>query len=968
MPAMVPQLPEPNAVPLADLQKNVQAAMTLWGQTILGSQNLGLGGHQESEIVAPHALDDPFGLGDQRTKNMPMTNFHAARVYDPAAYDHQVLGQKEITPGVYTLFAKLKGEENSKVVSYHFDTKHFTEDQAKKWMKDHAADKRFTFEPAKKEEIERAEHPPGDLHIRSFSVSPETWDEEKGRVRGVIATDAAVFSTDLKTGKPVHEVWQIDGIMPDKHVPLLDNHKRDSVRNILGSIRDTSPLDDHNYHGWIHVSEAEPEIRTKVREGHVKELSAGMQPLETTTIPPGKTMTVRGRTYTARTDQPLHVHTALLLREVSLPVKGADSNTQIRSQTSIYKENVEMTKHLRKLCERMGMRKDHTDTEAEEWLSKRSEEDRGALAKWAKEEEEEEAHKRSESEEAEKKAAKEKKDKEDEETRKRAATTAITPESIRREVDAALLKRETDELSRQDSIRKAADGIRKSDEKLADELVRKAIDDKLPLDKVPEMFLDAIRNRTTSAGPSIQSHGHDKDLTAEVLATALVIRSLDNLGSDSTGASHRSDPVNLIGRYAPDQFNQQGVGNWVGRNPTDALSDEQKKRNYQLLNMAEKFRHLSLPDMMVECCRLDGKPVSGYPSRSEVVRAGLSGGAFGAIFTTNFNALFLAGYLEAADTTVGWVTEGDAPNFMMGELATIGKMGNLTLAGKAAADQLTYGDWNEKITVRRLSGAFEVDEQDLINDRFGAIQTNSPQEMGLVARRVRPNAIYSMLLGNYSAGTGRGPTLNQDGQQLFCAAHGNFLAAASNDIYGGTGSTDSSNGTSTPAAGSVGVSGLQKAIPAIQKQRLNGVPLNLIPRFILTAPDLDMAVRIAFFSTQRIVASGSGGTANPLEQLNLAMRSDARMDETGSVDPFQQNLKVAGLKYHYILACRPGEEGAKTVHVNYLQGSGRAPQIRSYTLQGPGAPGRWGIGWDIKLDIGIAAADYRGLYYAESSY
>lgn len=63
----------------------------------------------------------------------------------------------------------------------------------------------------------------------------------------------------------------------------------------------------------------------------------------------------------------------------------------------------------------------------------------------------------------------------------------------------------------------------------------------------------------------------------------------------------------------------------------------------------------------------------------------------------------------------------------------------------------------------------------------------------------------------------------------------------------------------------------------------------------------------------------------------------------------------------------PGEEGAKTMVCRYLSGTGRAPQIRSYVLGGPGAPGRWGIGWDVKLDIGAAVADYRAMYYAEST-
>jgi hypothetical protein len=918
-----------------------QAAMDASGNTKLDSQGLGMGGHQKSEILPDNALATPI-VTDPRTPIM--TNCHTANIHKPESYGNNVIDRKEVAPGVQSLHGSINGNAVADLVGYSFDPATFTTAQAMDWMKTNASDRDFTFTPAK-EETKRscqdnwAELNPNEIRLRSIDVSPETWDEDKGRVWGVLATDAPVFSTDLRTGKPVHEVWRIDGIEPDAHVPLLDNHKRDSVRNILGSIRETSPRGEHEYGGWIYISEAEPTIRTKVRERHVRELSAGMQPRATTVIPAGKTATVRCRTgdatYTARADQPLFVHTALLLREVSLPVKGADSNTQIRSENiSSNTRNISMKESLRKQCERLGMPTAHDATQATEWYSKLPAETQRSVADMAEKDEKDTADK-----------AKAKKDAEDEEVRKRSA--APTTESIRAEIDAAITAKQVEETARREAIQKIAKDI-------PADVVRKAIDDGMTVEQAGMAFLDAVRNRTAPAGPAIHSHSREKDLTADVLGTALVLRSLNQVSSNTPGSSYRSDPVEIIGRYGPNEFNTTGFGDWVGRNPTDPLNEDQKQRNYQLLNQADRFRHLSMADIMAECVRLDGKSISGYPSRNEVIRAGLGGGSFGAIFTTNFNALFLAGYLEAEDTTYGWVTEGEAPNFMTGELAMIGKMGNLTLAGKSKADQLTYGDWNESITVRRLSGAYEVDETDLINDRFGAIQTNSPQEMGLVARRVRPNAIYSMLLGNYSAGVSRGPTLNQDGQPLFCAAHGNFLAAANNDIY-------------DPATGAVGVKGLQAAVPAIRKQRLGGVPLNLKPRFVLAGPDLDMALRIAFFSTQRIVASGSGGTANPLEQLNISMRSDARMDDIGSVDPFNNNAAVAGKKYHYILACRPGEEGAKTVHVNYLQGSGRAPQIRSYMLGGPGAPGRWGIGWDIKLDIGLAPADYRGLYYAEAT-
>ena len=811
----------------------------------------------------------------------------------------------------------------------------------------------------------RSDEPPAsqsysstDLRVRSFVLKPETWDESQGRVFGVIATDSPVFSTDLATNKRVLEVWRIDGIEPDNHIPLLDNHKRDSVDNIKGSIRDTAPIDEHHYGGWLYVSESEPKIRKKIAEGHVKELSAGMQPLKTTAIQRGQTQAVRCRNgeakYTAPADQTLNVHTSLLLREVSLPVKGSDSNTQIRSDNNPRKELVNMTSQLRKLCERLGMPKSHTEEEAKKWHAELPEQQRTSLVDWAKEEEDEEAHRKRSEEESEKK----KKEEEDEESRKRSATAST--ESIRAEINAALKARDEAETKRVESIRTLGEGIE-------DEVVRKAIDDGLTVEQCGPIFLEAIRNRTCSI--AIHSRSAEKDATTDVLGAALVLRTLSQLPSNAKGTSFASDPVQLLARMAPTEFSTNGIGEWRSRsNPVDTLNEDAKKRNYELLNKADRYRHLSIPDIMAHCVRLDGHWSSGFASRSEVVRAGLSGGSFGAIFTSNFNAMFLSGYLEAADTTLGWVTEDEAPNFMTGEVGMAGKMTNLTLAGRAPANKLTYGDWNEPIKVDRYTGSFEIDEQDLINDRFGVLQSNSPQEMGLAARRLRPNLIYSLLLGGYTASTSsvvgsRGPILNQDTAALFCSAHKNFLPSATyttgspvtNDIYNAT-------------TGAVGIAGLQYLYPLIQAQRLNGVPLNLKPRFVICSEYLDIAMRVALFSTQRIVTTGSGGTLNPFEAFGLEIRSDSRFDDVGSVNPLDNNKAVAGQKYHYLLVCRPGEEGAKTAVCRYLEGTGRAPVITSYALNGANnSDSRWGIKWAVKHDIGATAADYRGFAYAEST-
>ena len=96
---------------------------------------------------------------------------------------------------------------------------------------------------------------------------------------------------------------------------------------------------------------------------------------------------------------------------------------------------------------------------------------------------------------------------------------------------------------------------------------------------------------------------------------------------------------------------------------------------------------------------------------------------------------------------MGLVTETDVPNFLTNERAIYGKMGQLHKLGKGGtAKDLDTSDWNEVYKIYRYAGKFIIDEQDFINDRFGALEQMSPQDMGLTARQIRRNLLIAHLL------------------------------------------------------------------------------------------------------------------------------------------------------------------------------------------------------------------------------
>ncbi|MGO9111161.1 MAG: hypothetical protein ACLP9L_18205, partial [Thermoguttaceae bacterium] len=395
-------------------------------------------------------------------------------------------------------------------------------------------------------------------------------------------------------------------------------------------------------------------------------------------------------------------------------------------------------------------------------------------------------------------------------------------------------------------------------------------------------------------------------------------------------------------------------------------SDARRKAAERLLEMGDRYRGMMPMDLIDECNRIEGRTRTSY-DREERVRAAMSGSALSAIFTQNVSAQFLGGYLDAADSTVGWVTESDVPNFLQNERAIYGKMGQLERLGKGGtATDLDTSDWNEVYRIYRYAGKFVVDEQDFINDRFGALQQMSPQDMGLSARQIRPNLVYAMLLQN--------PTLNQDNTALFVAAgttHSNWLSDGST---ANPQSNISDFGYNTPGSPTANAGPLQNGISLMAKQRLRNRVLNLRPRFCITGYDLEWPVNILLKSQQRIIATGSGGTYNPLAAagIDLETRFDSRLDPLGVYDNYDKKTYypwvsgtagtnspvIAGKSLTCILAARPGEQGAKTAEVGYRIGTGRAPRIRSAILRE--GSGQYGMAWDVNLDIGVLPLDFRG--------
>jgi hypothetical protein len=320
----------------------------------------------------------------------------------------------------------------------------------------------------------------------------------------------------------------------------------------------------------------------------------------------------------------------------------------------------------------------------------------------------------------------------------------------------------------------------------------------------------------------------------------------------------------------------------------------------------------------------------------EAIRTAVSGGTLSYIFSTSMYLKLVMGWEEVADTT-DWCESEDVANFLTHE--------ELSVAANATLEKLPRGDTakhasmsdsRETYKVARYAKQIVFDEQDIIDDRLGALM-QAPVAMGAAAARLRPDLVYSVLLEN--------PTLATTGGALF-----NNTAVTS------------PGGHANLTTAVLGSPGLQAGILAMGKYRESGsnATLNIRPRFLIVpqalkfkAMELLNSVAQAFTAAAAAATPSNYMTINILSGENLALRIDDRIGAAGLTDPRTKQART-GLDTNWFLAAG----GNRGIKVAYRRGTNRMPTLRSFTLD----RGQWGVGWDINMDIGVAAMDYRGLH------
>lgn len=710
-----------------------------------------------------------------------------------------------------------------------------------------------------------------DLVTQGMQLRAATVDEAARSVEAVLTTERVVTVFDWNNWETIDEVLLADGAEFSSQFPLLESHSRYSTDDLIGSVRDVRREGGTIVGRLFFVKDDEDAERVwnKVRQGHLTDVSIGYQNIESTRVEQGQKAIVGGREFAAGS-RALRVVTKFRIRECSAVVIGADQAAKIRAEHLPSKERQHMPTT--------------TEVAATPVTQPVAQSVTQPLPDGV-----------------------------------RTEVTTLAPSGTQVQTAPTETVRTAEEAARQEAARQKA--IRSiyalNPRAIGEDLLNQCLDDlNCTAERAGQLFQEQHRKQTAApvgAAPETVVVNDDEKLKGlREIALAMALRS---------GASiEKLEAIGKSGIELRGGCYQRGESPLNGRSSDELRTLRQRAAAHSSWNQSELIRR---------ALQIANVPVPD--SRLEMVSRALSTAAVQDLFTTNVQAMMLIGYLEAPDsTTAGFVVEEDLDNYLTAEAVDLSKMGGMKKRTRGKpAEHADMTSNVETYSVASYSEQFEVDEMDLINDRFGAIQARAPMELGADAARLRPDLVYSMLLSN--------PTLATDNTAVFHNDHGNLL---------------------TTATYAMGKTALEAGLKAMAEQRMtrgkNKIPLNLRGRWVLVPTGLGHFTRELLGSTTLLISGDTDrtiGNLNALANDNLVVVEESRLNVTGCWNP-ATGAMVAGSATAWYLA----SDQRRSLVVAYLRGTGRRPRLRTTVHS---SNGLYGMQWDVEHSIGTKFLGYR---------
>lgn len=283
---------------------------------------------------------------------------------------------------------------------------------------------------------------------------------------------------------------------------------------------------------------------------------------------------------------------------------------------------------------------------------------------------------------------------------------------------------------------------------------------------------------------------------------------------------------------------------------------------------------------------------------------------FGNILLDVANKSVLLGWDDAEETFEKWTMKGQLGDFKVASRVGLNDFNSLREVKQGAEYKyITVGDKAEKIALATYGEIFSITRQAIINDDMDML-TSVPMKMGRAAKGTIGDLVYAILTNNAAMA---------DGKALFDAAHKNV----------GTGGAE--------------IAALSAARKAMRMQKSGNRNLNIRPAFMLAPVALEDTFNQIIKSVSVKGADANSGIANPIKDF-VEVIGEPRLDDNSE-------------KEWYLTAGK----GTDTVEVAYLDGidTPYIEQQEGFTVDG--------VATKVRIDAGVAARDYRGMYKSDGN-
>lgn len=282
----------------------------------------------------------------------------------------------------------------------------------------------------------------------------------------------------------------------------------------------------------------------------------------------------------------------------------------------------------------------------------------------------------------------------------------------------------------------------------------------------------------------------------------------------------------------------------------------------------------------------------------------------------------LMGWEEADETWARFTRPGELRDFKETEKVGLGSASRLERVGEDGEIKYgTIGDTGQKIKLYTWARLYKITREALINDDVGVF-TDLPRKFGRAASRTVGDEVWDVLLLN--------PNMD-DGNPLFSVARGNYV-----DLGNGAGPSVKAWDAASAAMG------LQTDI--------DGNVINAIPTVVLAGRSLEGTNRVLLssqYDPQGLAGATGGAVSANTWQDRLVLITDARVDQAAQ--------PAAATRWYF----STDPTFTDTIEVDFLDGN-QEPYIETaeqVTVEG--------VVSKVRLDFGVRALDYRGLYLNE---